>query len=108
VTAVTARDLVEARLYESEQDVLDDALRYLLGARPDLRVQLAVHRYQTEPLSVARAASLAGVSWPQMCDILRERGVELRIGPADLEDAQAEVAAAREHLGPAGRTPVVG
>ncbi len=105
--AVSARDFVEARLYETEQDVVDDALRHLLGARPDLRVQLAVHRYRTEPLSIARAASLAGVSWPQMCDILAERGVELRMGPEDLEDARAEVSAAREHLGTVGGKGVV-
>ena len=41
---VNARDLVEAQLYETEQDVIEDALRHLLRARPELRLQLAVHR----------------------------------------------------------------
>jgi len=57
------QDFVKARLYESEDEVVRDALRHLLRARPDLRIQLAVHRYQTEGLSLAKAASLAGVSW---------------------------------------------
>jgi len=57
------QDFVKARLYESEDEVIRDALRHLLRARPDLRIQLAVHRYQTEGLSLAKAASLAGVSW---------------------------------------------
>src|SRR5215210_1898175 len=56
-----ARDLVRARLYSSEEEVLRDALRHLLRARPDARVHVAVHRYQTESLSLAKAADLAGV-----------------------------------------------
>lgn len=67
---LTTRDLVEARLYANEGDVIQDALRHLLRARPDLRIQLAIHRYLTEDLSLAKAASLAGVSWAQMKDIL--------------------------------------
>ena len=53
---VTAQDLVEARLYESEDAVIRDALRHLLRARPDLRINLAIHRYQTEEISLAKAA----------------------------------------------------
>ena len=71
------RDFVEARLYDDEEDVIQDALRHLLRARADLRIQLAVHRYQTEEISLAKAASLAGVSWAQMKDILVERGIQL-------------------------------
>lgn len=88
---VTPQDFVEAHLYPTVNDVMQDALRHLLRGRPDLRVRLAVHRYQTEALSLARAASLAGVSWVQMRDILIEAGVPLRLGPETLEDARAEV-----------------
>jgi predicted HTH domain antitoxin len=89
-----ARDFVEARLYKSEEDVIQDALRHLLRARPELRIQLAIHRYQTEKLSLAKAASMAGVSWAQMKDILLERGVQPRLGPETLEEAAALMEAA--------------
>ena len=69
-----AQDFVEAHLYNSEEDVIQDALRHLLRGRPELRIQLAIHRYQTEKLSLAKAASLAGVGWAQMKDILLELG----------------------------------
>ena len=85
------RDLVEARLYNSEEDVVRDALRYLLRARPEARVQVAVHRYLTEEISLARAASLAGVSWAQMKEILLEKGVQPRLGPDSLQEARDEV-----------------
>jgi len=95
---VDTRTFVDARLYESEEAVIQDALRHLLRARPDLRVSLAVHRYQMEDMSLAKAASLAGVSWAQMCDILLERGVQPRLGPESIEEAAQEVQALRDHV----------
>jgi len=91
-----ARDLVQARLYNSEEDVLRDALRYLLRARPEARIQVAVHRYQSEDLSLARAASIAGVSWAQMKEILLEKGIQPRLGPESLEEARGEVEVLRD------------
>ncbi len=90
---VKAHDFVEARLYSNEEEVLQEALRHLLQNRPDLRIALAVYRYQTdEEITLARAAGLAGVSLERMKDILISRGVALRLGPATLEEARAEVA----------------
>jgi predicted HTH domain antitoxin len=93
-----ARDFVDAQLYDSEDDVIQDALRHLLRSRADLRVKLAVHRYQSEEISLAKAAHLAGVSWAQMKDILLERGIQPRLGPETLEDARQEVEVLRKHF----------
>ncbi len=93
---VTPRDLVNARLYESEAAVIADALRHLLRARPDLRISLAIYQYQHAAISLARAAALAAVSWSQMRELMVARGVPLRIGPETLEEARAEVEAMRQ------------
>lgn len=95
---VTPQDLVQAQLYASDDAVIADALRHLLRARPDLRISLAIYRYQHEAISLAQAAGLAGVSWPQMCEIMVERGVPLRLGPETIDEAQAEVEALRRVL----------
>lgn len=95
---VQARDFVDAKLYETEEDVIQDALRHLLRARPELRIYLAVHRYQTEGLSLAKAASLAGVSWAQMKDILVERHIQPRLGGETVEEAEQEVQTLRAYL----------
>jgi len=92
-------DLVEAHLYTNEDDVVRDALRHRMRARPDLRIQLALHRYQSGQVSLARAASLAGVSWAQMREILMERGIQPDLGPESLVEAEAEVQALRDHFG---------
>ncbi|EDN70389.1 conserved hypothetical protein [Beggiatoa sp. PS] len=71
----TVQHFVDAQLYRDEKTVIQEALRHLLRARPELRIQLAIYRFQTENLSLAKVASLTGVSWAQMKDILIERGI---------------------------------
>lgn len=95
---LNVRDFVNAQLYTSEEGVMQDALRLLLRERPDLRIGLAVYRYEHENLSLAKAAALAKVSWPQMKQILTERGIELRLGPETLDEAAAEVQALRDYF----------
>ena len=89
---------VDARLYKNDQEVIQDALRYLMRGRPDLRVRLAIHRYQTEEISLAKAAGLAGVSWAQMKDILVAHGIQPRLGPETMEEAEREANALREYF----------
>lgn len=92
-------DFVTARLYEREDDVIQDALRYLMRARPDLRIRLAIYRYTNdEDLSLAKAAQLAGVSWAQMKDILMERGIQPRLGVETVEEANYEIETLREYF----------
>lgn len=93
-----ARDFVEARLYDSEDEVIRDALRHLLRARPDARIQLAVYRYEAEDLSLAKAADLAGVSWAQMREILVEKGISPRLGPETVDEVEKEAGALRDFL----------
>jgi predicted HTH domain antitoxin len=96
---VRARDLVETRLYEDEDQVFEDALRHLLADRPDLRVSVAVDRYRTDvELSLARAAAIAGVGIERMKEILEQHDVPLRLGSASIEEAREEVATLREWL----------
>jgi predicted HTH domain antitoxin len=101
VRPAEASDFVRARLYSTEEEVIRDALRHLLRARPEARVELAVHRYQTEELSLAKAAELAGVSWSQMREILIEKRIPPRLGPETVEEADEEAQVLRDYL--AGR-----
>ena len=84
--------LVEARLYPNQEAVIQDALRSLIQEKPQLRVELAIHRYQTEEISLAKAAHLAGLSFDRMKALLVQRGIQPRLGPADEVEARQEVA----------------
>jgi len=98
-----AKDLVSAGLYEDEKAVVQDAMRALLSERPQLRLELTIHRYRAEEISLAKAAALAGVSWERMREILLGRGVELRLGPQTEAEALDEIQSmgkiTREHSG---------
>ncbi len=89
--AIELQELVEAGVYPDADTAMQEALRVLWQERPAVRINVAVHRYRTEELSVAKAAALAGVSFDRMKEILAERGVLLRLGPETLEEARAEL-----------------
>ncbi len=90
---VEPQTFVEAHLYPSREAVIEDALRSLLQAKPQLRIELAIYQYQTEDISLAKAAHLAAVSFDQMKELLVQRGVQLRLGPANDEEVAQEIAA---------------
>ena len=87
------KDLVSAGLYQDEGSVVQDAMRALLSERPHLRLELAIHRYRSEDISLAKAAALAGVSWERMREILVSRGIQPRLGPGTKEEAHEEIQA---------------
>lgn len=91
--------LVKARLYPSEEAVIQDALRSLLQEKPQLRVELAVHEYQTEDISLAKAAHLAGLSYDSMKALLVQRGVQLRLGATADDEVVEDVRALGRVLG---------
>jgi predicted HTH domain antitoxin len=84
--------LVDAKLYPSQDAVIQDALRSLLAEKPQLRIELAIHRYQAEDLSLAKAAHLAGISFDAMKALFVQRGIQVRLGPADEQEARREIA----------------
>lgn len=89
---------VKAQLYQDENSVIQDVLRYLLRARPELRIQVAIYRFQTENLSLAKAAHLAGVSWAQMKAILIEQDISPQLGVETLDEAKEDIKALRQAL----------
>jgi predicted HTH domain antitoxin len=101
---IQAQTLVDARLYPNKEAVIQDALRALMWEKPQLRLELAVHRYQAEDISLAKAAHLAGVSFDRMKAVLVERGIQPRLGPADVDEARQEIAAMKRILA-ANTTP---
>ena len=95
---INIQQFVDARFYKNQEAVIQDALRHLLRARPEMLIQLAVARYIKEDISLAKAASLAGVSWAQMKDILMEKGVSLRLGIETITEAKEDIQALRQTL----------
>lgn len=87
---VTPKMLVQAGLYPDEQSVVVEAMRVLWQERPQLRIEWAIHQYQTQDISVAKAAALAGVCFDRMKALLVQRGIQPRLGPKTLTEARQE------------------
>jgi predicted HTH domain antitoxin len=67
--------LTETGLYANEESVLADALRTLLGARPDLRVAAACRLYDKGRFSLGKAAEWSGLSIEAIKEELHRRGI---------------------------------
>lgn len=96
---ITAKELVGAGLYPNEESVIQEALRILWQEKPQLRIDWAVYQYQTDEISVAKAAALAGVSFDRMKEILVKHGIQPRLGSETVDEARQEFKALNELLG---------
>jgi predicted HTH domain antitoxin len=85
-----AIEAVAKLLDEDKSTVIRKALREGLH---DLRVQVAIQRYQSGEISVNQAARVAGVSLAEWFEIAREQNLTTQLTPDDIE---ADAAAARE------------
>ena len=69
-------------LGEDKSTIIRRALREGLS---DLRLRLAVERYQTGDVSVNQAARLAGMSIADWLSYAREHNLTTQLSPADIE-----------------------
>lgn len=87
---------VEAGVFSGKSDALREFARDYFDDHGEERIAAAVALYERKTITLGDAARLAGVNRFEMKDILRDHGIELRIGLTDEADAEYEVEAARE------------
>jgi len=87
---------VEAGVFGGKSDALREFVREYFEDHENERIAAAVALYECERITLGDAARLADVDRWTMRDILREHGVDLRLGLVDEDDAAYEVEAARE------------
>jgi predicted HTH domain antitoxin len=90
--------LINAGLYKSEDEVIHDALDHLLKDNPEYRLRVAIYRYQTEEISLGKAAEIAGLYWEDMKDVLIRNGIKPELGPESIEEAQNDYLTIRNFL----------
>ena len=87
---------VEAGVFGGKSDALREFVRKYFEDNKNERIAAAVALYKREQVTLGDAARLAAVDRWTMRDILREHGVELRLGLVDEDDAADEAEAANE------------
>jgi predicted HTH domain antitoxin len=86
--------LVDLGIYKSEEEFIHDALKNLLQNK-EIRLKLALHRYQTDEISIGKAAEIAGLCWEDMRDELMKNGIKPRLVPETIEEAKEDYLAAK-------------
>ena len=77
----------EAGYYDSEDELLAEAVRTFLAARPDVRVAAACRLYERGAVSLEKASELAGLNHVAMKQALHERGIS-RVAPESLAETE--------------------
>ena len=90
----------EAGFYASEADLVADAIRTLLAARPDVRVATACRLYEQGTLSLGKAAELASLDIEEIKHALAERDIS-RTAPESVDET---IEMARISMRKAGRS----
>jgi predicted HTH domain antitoxin len=86
------------KLSERQPELMAQAIRRLMQDDEHIRWSVVVGAYRDEQINLGKAAELLGVSEVKLRQRFIKLGIPLRIGPADLAEARAEVEAVRAWL----------
>ena len=83
--------LVGIGRYPSKNDLIEDALRALLRAKPELKRDVAIELYKRKEVSLSRAAEICGLNIEEFKESLKERGITIQIPSIPAEEVDKEV-----------------
>ncbi len=81
----TLESLIRTKLFESEDELLKEAIGALFYKRPELKREVAVDMYKNKEISLWKAAQMSGVSIEEFKEILRYRGIRIELEAAKQE-----------------------
>ena len=88
------------KLSRQQPELVSRAVRRLLDEDRDLRWAVVVSSYLDSEISLAKAAELLGMHALELRERFLQLGVPLRLGPANIDEAKAEVEAIRQMVMP--------
>ena len=99
--SLPAEWLVDAipRLYRERPALVHPWLHRLLDESEELRWSLVLRAYREQRINLCKAAELLGLHELELRQRFLELGIPLRLGPADITEARAEVEAVRAWYG---------
>jgi predicted HTH domain antitoxin len=83
--------LVDIGKYPNKEELMKDALRALLRAKPELKKEIAVELFRKGAVSLSRAAEIYGSDIEDFKELLRERGIKIKIPHIPIEEIDKEV-----------------
>lgn len=92
------------KLREQQPDLMEHAVRRLMHENEAIRWSVVVGAYRDGQINLGKAAELLDVTEVELRERFIELGIPLRVGPADLAEARAEVEAVRAWFADSERT----
>lgn len=86
------------KLQRKRPDLVAEALEQLMRSNPELNWSLVLNAYLDEEINLGKAAELLEIHELELRERFIELGIPLRLGPADLLEAQAEIEAVKNWL----------
>ena len=83
--------LVDMGKYPNKDELMKDALRALLRAKPELKKDVAVELYKKKAISLSRAAEIYGSNMEDFKELLKERGIKVEVPHIPVEEIDEEV-----------------
>ena len=92
-TALTELDEILVRIgkYPSRKELIEDAFRALLRAKPELKRDVAIELYRTNEVSLSRASEICGLNMEDFKELLREKGIKISVPGVPIEEINEEV-----------------
>jgi predicted HTH domain antitoxin len=88
--------LIKAGVFRSKKEAVTEALRLMLAARPQLRLEAAVQLFKDATVTLGRAAELAGLTRWEFEAILADRGIERVVMCDPTENLERQVESLRQ------------
>ena len=83
--------LVNIGKYPNKEEVIKDALRALIRAKPELKRDIAIELYKRKEVSLSRAAEICGLNIEDFKELLKERGIKIQVPDIPVEEVDEEV-----------------
>ena len=85
--------LLKAGVFSSKGEAIDEALRLLFTARPQLRTEAALQLFKDGEVTLGRAAEIAGITRWEFEEILADRGMVRVVEPEPPEELERQALA---------------
>ncbi len=83
--------LIKVGRYHDRDELMEDALRALIRSKPNLKKDFAVELYDRGDVSLSRGAEIAGLNLEEFKEVLKEKGVKIRVPEISTKELGEEV-----------------
>lgn len=83
--------LVKGGYFNSKESFIEEAIKYMLSSRGDLKINAAVEMYRSKDISLGRAAELAGLSIFEFNEILKARRIKTVVDAPSKEEMNKQI-----------------